>query len=110
MGSLEGRIYGHNTHADVERDDPTVGSLVDMVTFYRIKARVLDLGNNINSIERRLKSIANESYRILKVSNERVKILINKLEGIPREEAIIIISGDQGATTDIKEGSKRRTK
>lgn len=52
-----------------------MGSLVDMEYFYRVKARVLDLDKNINNIERSLKCIANQSYRILKVSNEYVKSL-----------------------------------
>ena len=57
MRNLEGRIDGHKSFDIVERENLMVGSLIDMVDFYKLEAKVLVLDNQINIIKNSLKSI-----------------------------------------------------
>lgn len=62
VGSLEWRIDGYNSHEIIEREEPNVGSLIDMAAFYRLEAKVLELDNKVNSTKRSLKSLDEHSY------------------------------------------------
>ena len=64
----------------------------------------------MNSIESILMNIICQRYKILKASNEHVKILISKMEGCPGKKIIVTIAKDQGVVIENKEGIKRRTR
>lgn len=54
-------------------------------------AKVLDLTNKVDDTWSTLRDIANQSYQILKPSNENLKALTNRLEGTRLENMMIIV-------------------
>ena len=52
---MDGRIDGDKIQDVIEQEKPLMGSQIDMTTFYRLEAQVLEFNNKLNFIEKEMK-------------------------------------------------------
>ena len=74
----------------MEGDRVEANQYVDLVAFYSLEAKVLDLTNKVDATQDTLWGIANQSYLILIASNKNLKTLISRLKGKGMEKLMII--------------------
>ena len=78
--------------------------------FNKLEDRVRMVENKVSSLDAALMGIADQSYKIMKASNEHVKILLGKLEKSNEDRSIIHLTDVNAPPVENPPGPSRRTR